>query len=115
MKHITKWFAPDLAAYRDDPYWPGLRRYQRPLVDHYGDRLRLVIGDVCSEMETDNGDYAGLSFGIELSLYVNIGQFDRQQLKGEPGAKFEDHSFSLTFWRWGIYLAVRGRQIEDPR
>lgn len=107
MKPIRQWFAPDLNAYYHDVDWSGLRWYQKPIVDRYGDRFRITVGDLCSDMETDTGDYAGVKFAADLELWADTGQFDEHPRHGVP-IHYHDHDASLIFWRWGIYVAVRG-------
>jgi len=118
MKPVGQWFSP-LTEYRErreDPDWDGERRwYQKEWLEHWGPRWRWIIGDVFSEPEHEGGDYIGPRFEVGLDLFQLTGQFDGWFEGARPSwsAKFEDHSFSVTFWRWGIYVAVCGRRIRE--
>jgi hypothetical protein len=76
---------------------------------HYGDRLRITVGDIMAEMESETGEAAQFAFGAELELFVGSGQFDHSHT---GKATFDDHDFRLTVGRWGIYIAVRGRETS---
>lgn len=78
--------------------------------DHYefnGSRLRVIAGDLLAEGEHESGGHGGAQFGVSLDLaQEDIPEF---HLPEHPDAKYDIHTFTLIFWRWGIYVAVRGR------
>lgn len=105
MRHISEWFSTDHEK-RDEPDFNGDVPWYQDTYEHSGDRLRVIIGDVVASGERDFGGHHGVEFGGELHLWVNVGEFDRDWPARE---RYVDHSFSLIFWRWGVYVAWRGR------
>ncbi|WP_006241993.1 hypothetical protein [Mycolicibacterium tusciae] len=114
MSPVAQWFSP-LTEYLDrcdQVGWDGKKRwYQREWIDHYTKNLRVIVGDVFAEAEIECGDYIGPKIAVDLSLVDRTGQFDPFFDGQHWHAQFEDHSFGITIWRWGIYVAVRGRRI----
>lgn len=83
--------------------WPIWNRS----IEHHGSRLRVIVGDLLADMEHDAGGHAGLHFEVSVELaQEDIPEF---YLPDQPHAKYDIHTFRLIFWRWGIYVAVRGR------
>lgn len=76
---------------------------------HYewsGTRVRLIVGDMLAECENENGGHRGPQFTGELSLWQeDIPEF---HLPDDPNAKYDVHILNVVFWRWGVYLSVRG-------
>lgn len=80
-------------------------------------RYRVVVGDLCADAEHESGDPSGFMLVAEFHLYENTGQFDERDFQPTngvrvPGRRFGDHSFSVVVGRWGIYIALRGREIR---
>lgn len=103
MKFLKYLFSTQPADEFDDPSdWPLWNRTW----EHHGPRLRVIVGDLLAEQEREYGGFAGLQFGIDVSL----AQEDSAEFIVEaPGMKYDTYSCTLIFWRWGIYVAVRGR------
>ncbi|MCV7255639.1 hypothetical protein H7J86_26090 [Mycobacterium hackensackense] len=75
--------------------------------EHHGTRLRVIVGDLLAETEHEAGGHAGLQFGVSVDLsQEDVPEF---YLPDQPNAKYDVHTFTLIFWRWGIYVSVRGR------
>ena len=83
--------------------WPIWNRS----IEHHGSRLRVIVGDLLAESEDDFNAPAGLRFAIDLDLaQEDVREFD---IPGKPDARYDIHTLTVIFWRWGIYVAVRGR------
>ncbi|WP_349318890.1 hypothetical protein [Mycolicibacterium canariasense] len=91
---------PEDESTYEHPWWNAHYEYS-------GTRIRLIVGDLLAESEHEGGSHGGLQFGFSLDLaQEDIPEF---YLPDQPDAKYDVHSFSLIFWRWGIYISVRGR------
>jgi len=102
---VAEWFSPQPHynhCVDNDLDWPGCRWYQKTLFNRWSDRIRIEIGDIVSESERENGECNGVKFAVDLHLWEHTGQF---------GSDYQDHSFYAILWRWGVYLAWRGRRV----
>lgn len=103
MKSIKQWFAlgPDDDEDGREEHW-----YNR----HYewqDERIRFVAGDLLAINEYEGGGYAGPQFSVEVCVcQEGIPEF---YLPDNKNAEYDIHYVSIVFWRWGIYLSVRGR------
>lgn len=95
-------------------WWNWRREWEG---DWPNSRYRVIVGDLLAEAEHESGETMGLQFAVELNLFENTGHFDDEGWRPKrvklPARKFEDHSFSLIVGRWGIYIALRGKEIRD--
>lgn len=98
-----------------DENWDGEKKwYQKQLIYYDSDRFRVELGDLFEDVEHEVGEPNGLKFGIDLHLLENTGQFDSYSYQRDKiTPRYRDHSLTIIFWRWGLYFAWRGRQIEE--
>lgn len=106
MKPIKRWFG--LGPYDEDEGY-GIHWYNRNY-EHNGTRVRLIAGDLLASDEQDNGYDIGPQFGLDMHLCVeDIAEF---YLPDNENAKYDIHTLTAIFWRWGIYLSIRGRVYQ---
>lgn len=75
--------------------------------EHHGQRLRVIVGDLLADVEDEYGGNGGIRFGWELQLFQeDVPEF---HVPDNPQARYDIHTLQLIFWRWGIYISVRGR------
>ena len=78
-----------------------------------GYRIAWKIGDLTGE--EPHGRLEG-QFCISLEFNVDSGTFRKFTPPGERPfrtlAEYVDHSFSIMLWRWGIWIAIRGREAK---
>lgn len=106
MRHISQWFATDHEK-RSAEDFDGEVPWYQDAYEFNGQRMRLLIGDIVASGEHDFGGHHGVEFGVELHLWANVSEFDRDY---PPRERYDDHYFSVILWRWGIYFAWRGRR-----
>lgn len=82
----------------------------RGLFDYHGDRIRWQVGNLHRDLEKEYGQRS-VQFGIDVELGAHTGEFDKD--KGSWGLRdlYASHSCSVIIWHWGVFLAVRGRQV----
>lgn len=87
----------------EDREWPIWNH----ALEHHGPRLRVIVGDLVADTEHDYGTTASIRFAVDVDLaQEDVYEFD---VPGEPNARYDIHTLTLIFWRWGIYVSVRGR------
>lgn len=75
--------------------------------EHSGTRVRFIAGDPLADNEYEGGGHGGVQFGISVDLaQEDIPEF---YLEDNPKAKYDIHTLTVIFWRWGIYLSIRGK------
>ena len=83
-------------------------------MEHHGDRLRVVLGDLC--MSEDPG--SGGAFKIELGVGEDLGEHTTYGPAWPKNHrdKFDrlSHSLTVCLWRWGLYVSVAGRRSPTP-
>ena len=102
MRHPSQWFSTVPENEGDDV----TRRWYQRTKEWGGEpesRGRLMVGDISAPMEREGGEPAGAVFIFDLRFWENTGQFDY-----DDSDRWHDHSFTVTVWRWGFYLAWRG-------
>lgn len=93
----------------------------------YGDRIRWQVGDLLAATENETGEKTGKRFSIDLALADHVGEFDdetynlphvlfdgRESNRGWNEAEshyYLSYSILMLFWRWGINVIWRGREI----
>lgn len=106
MRHIRECFSRlpenEDATEAPEPLW-FQRSWERSWLPGDQHPFRVVVGDLSAEAEHDFGDYQGLKFGIDISLWENTGQFAY-----DNDDRWHDHSVTVILWRWGVYFAWRG-------
>lgn len=112
MKSVEHWFSTCPARWDDD--WDGELKWHQKHYSHWGERLRVDVGDLHIEAEHDYGEPLGLQFGVDVNFYDSSGQFNRTNRMVIPNAleQWQSHSVNVVFWRWGVYVAWRGRRIK---
>jgi hypothetical protein len=92
-------------THEDD--WDGHYPWYNRHYEFSGTRIRFIAGDLLTEMEHESGGLGGLRFDISLDLcQEDIPEF---YLPDNPDAKYDIHTLNVIFWRWGIYLSIRGQ------
>lgn len=103
MKALKQWFG--LGPY--DEYDGYQYHWYNRHYEHSGMRVRFLAGDLLAIDEDENGGDPHPRFVFEISpLQSDIHEF---WVEGQPDAKYDIHILNIVFWRWGIYLSVRGR------
>lgn len=77
--------------------------------DYHGKRFAWKIGDLSGD---DGYDPGSGQFSATLDFNINSETFKNYQR--DPWKVLDtylDHSLSVVFWRWGIWVAIRGRKI----
>jgi hypothetical protein len=104
MKSLKKWF--DLGPYDD---MEGYRyHWYNKHYEFSGTRVRFIAGDLSAMGQEENGGDPIVQFTLEYSPL----QSDMESefyLKDNQKAHYDIHIVNVVFWRWGIYLSVRGR------
>lgn len=103
MKSPKKWFS--LGPYSDED---GRKVHWYNCYEEWqNERVKIVLGDMHALSEYENGGNEGPTFSIEVALCQE--DIDEFYLPDNEKAVYDIHSFHAIFWRWGIYLSVRGR------
>lgn len=80
--------------------------------EFHGDRISWKIGDLSGDDSYDKGSG---QFSFTLDININSGTFKTYTPKGVRPWKilstFLDHSICLVVWNWGIWIAVRGKEL----
>ncbi|OBY33509.1 hypothetical protein [Mycolicibacter kumamotonensis] len=100
---------------RDDDWWDGKLPWYNRYRDTMTKRWRVTYGDLASCCESESGSHQGPQFCIDMSFGDLTGQFDGW-FEGHSTSQplYDDHSFYIVIWRWGISVSVRGRQLREP-
>jgi hypothetical protein len=108
MRSPKHWFG--LGPY--DEYQGYQYHWYNKYYEWYNERVRFMIGDLLARDQVENGgdpmprfliDVAPLQGDMESEFY----------LPDNPKAHFDIHILNVVFWRWGIYLSIRGRIQAD--
>lgn len=103
MKPIKQWFG--LGPY--DDYEGYQYHWYNKHYEYNGTHIRFIAGDLLTMEEEDLGGGPSPRFIFEISpLQGDTPEF---WVEGQPDAKYDIHLINVVFWRWGIYLSVRGR------
>ena len=80
------------------------------------ERWRFMAGDLLADMEGEAGGVGSVQFGIDLDLcQSDVPEFHLRGFDRQPD--YDVHNLTLIFWRWGIYLSIRGNAMTgtfDP-
>lgn len=88
-------------------WWQKLLAYR----EYWGDRIAWKVGNLTRDEDGEPSGYG--QFSVSLDVNVDSDTFkDYQQVPWRVLASYLDHSLSVVAWRWGIWIAVRGRKIE---
>ena len=103
-----------LSTQPEDDDWDGELRWFNRSREWCGERYRIIVGDVMSEMEHEGGDVAPIHFGAEIELHLdNIGQWYDECERGRRGDRWTTHLISVCLWRWGLYISIRGQETPE--
>lgn len=117
LKSPKYWFTTTPDGNSDDDAWWDERerrehRWFNRCYEHSGSRVRFMAGDLHAMGERESGGRAALQFGADLCLYQeDVPEFYIPDGKGgyDEKAIYDIHHLTVIFWRWGIYLSIRGR------
>lgn len=79
--------------------------------EFHGDRIAWKVGDLSGDDTRDGSGQLSLTvdFNIDsgtFKTYTPLGVRPFRTL-----AEFVDHSACLVIWRWGIWIAIRGKEL----
>ena len=103
MKPVKHWFG--LGLY--DEYTGHHYHWWNRCYEFHGSRVRLMVGDILASSEDENGCHIGPQF--EIALHLSQEDIPEFYMPDNPKAQYDIHTFTAIFWRWGIYLSIRGR------
>lgn len=88
--------------------------------EYYGDRVRVMIGEIARWEENEQGGRVGGKIGFEVGFGDHIGEFDVSAHHWGPNprdtsAQYLSRWFSLDIGRWGIAISWRGREITNEQ
>lgn len=104
MKPIKQWLG--LGPY--DDYEGYQYHWYNRNYEFNGTRVRFIAGDLLAENEVQGGGaHEGPTFTVDLRLCQ--GDIPEFYLPDKPNAEYDIHYLTVVFWRWGVYLSIRGR------
>lgn len=84
-------------------------------MEHYGQRFRIVLGDLSMEAcgERDSGGEFSVTIGIGLDCAEFTGYGPNWPQDHHDKTDHVSHSLMICLWRWGLYVSVAGRRVRQ--
>lgn len=104
MKPLKQWFG--LGPY--DDYDGYQYHWYNKHYEFQGTRVCFIAGDLITMDQEQSGGDPHPRFIVEMSP-LQSDMESQFYLPNNHKAHYDIHILNVVFWRWGIYLSVRGR------